>query len=184
MEISKSQLDSSTSFLPSKVLYFAHPNFFDESRSVDQLRLRPFYIIRVSMHPIIFCRCMSCTPIEVKIIVTIVTSNLISHIMILLAFIIITGLVYNFFVFCIRACCYVRKVALRAGDGKIIQCSNSSILFQNNQGITPLQIPNKHCNLDMSILHTETCFPYLPFHRGSPFLGQRILSYIQDTLSC
>ena len=96
---------------------------FGRSHSVDQLRLGPFLSIRVSMLRTIFCRCMSCTPIEVKVIVTIVTSNLISHIMILLAFVIITWLVDDFFVFFIRACCYVRKVALRTGDGKIIQCT-------------------------------------------------------------
>lgn len=87
-----------------------------------KLRLRPFYIIRLSILPNILSRRMSCTPIEVKVIVTIVTSNLISHIMILLAFVIITWLVDNFSVFFIRACRYVRKVALRTGDGKIIQC--------------------------------------------------------------
>ena len=132
-----------------------------------------FYTIKASILRTIFCRCMSCTPVKVKVIVAIVTSNLISHIMILLAFIITTWLVDNFFVFWIGANCNVREVAVRTGDRKVIQCSFLSLGLLRNYN---LQIPSNHCNQDTSILHTETVFSYLLFHCGNPLPSWKILS--------
>lgn len=138
------------------------------SRSLDYLRLWPFYIIKASTLPTISCRCMSCAPVKVKVIVAIVTSNLISHIMILLAFVITTWLVDNFFVFWIRANCNVRKVAVRTGDRKVIQCSFLSLGLSRNYTFTnskqTLQSGHEH-------IAYRNCFPVSSFPSRKPLAG-------------
>jgi hypothetical protein len=89
-------------------------------------------MVKPSKLPSSFNYCMSCTPIEIKLIVTIVTFNSIPDIMIPLTFIVVTQLINDLFVFSNWWCRCVRVIALGTSDLKFLHTTHMLFLFSFN----------------------------------------------------